>query len=621
MECFKKQYLNEQFHYTYPLKKMKKYFYLLLIIPAFIFSQSKPDYLVQFNTPFFAKKVNIDSLFNHNVFKSLNKETSPIKLNDFIAFLDKTRPIIIHGNFTDSIPYYQVSFPINNQKALKNFIQNKIKEDSRMETDSIPETIKSHEKYEVYSSKNNDYSLAWNQDSFIVYGLLESKKTPDYTTIDTTGVEGPGMVEEIEEAPEEVVVVEGTKTDTLQTEEEEEEGFDEAYYKELAEKYAIEQQQTRKEKQAKQEEQIKKLFENGFIMPSSTEINTTADISAWINYQSIYGKLNNYNYFFSPFSPRQEMLDNPNSIKGMSVDFYFENDKARVEQTIEYSEPLAKIMDKVIARKPNKDIYNYFPKEAPLAFMTYHFSTEEMIKNYPQITEQLWSSLPLEKQDITIITDLFTTIIDEKATASLFDGDISMFFHNLESYEDTFTDITYDENYEEVEEEKTITKKRPIFSLIMTSTHATMAERLLDLGVRKKLFTKEKEYYSMQETKEFGKLLFFKEGSVFVITNGLNYLNKGTKSDFSKAVKKELKQNQLLGNFDFQGFMTSFMNNQDLGKDTEKMLKISNQFKNIQMKSSNKMTENKMTFEMEMNSNYADKNIIIQTFDLIDFLK
>ena len=44
---------------------MKKFFYLFLVLPTVLFSQKnqeKYDYFVQFNTPQFAKKVNIDEL-------------------------------------------------------------------------------------------------------------------------------------------------------------------------------------------------------------------------------------------------------------------------------------------------------------------------------------------------------------------------------------------------------------------------------------------------------------------------------------------------------------------------------------------------------------------------------
>lgn len=92
-----------------------------------MFSQEKLekyDYFVQFNTQQFAKKVNIDSLFNHKVFKSVNQADSDFKLNDFILFIDKSNPVTIHGNFTDSITYYrEMTFPLKDVNGWNAFIK------------------------------------------------------------------------------------------------------------------------------------------------------------------------------------------------------------------------------------------------------------------------------------------------------------------------------------------------------------------------------------------------------------------------------------------------------------------------------------------------------------------
>ena len=142
--------------------------------------------------------------------------------------------------------------------------------------------------------------------------------------------------------------------------------------------------------------------------------------------------------------------------------------------------------------------------------MTYHSSTEEVLKNYPEISEQILSSLPFEHKDAEIITDLVSTIIDEEATATLFDGDFSMFLHGMEKYDYTFKGTSYDANFNPVKEEKTITKTRPIFTMIMTSTHATMVDKLLNLGVRKNVLQKENNYFVMKEVPEVGQLIFLK---------------------------------------------------------------------------------------------------------------
>lgn len=635
---------------------MRTYFYLLFALPTLLFSQNnsvKHDYFIQFNTPQFAKKVNIDELFNHKAFKSFNRENSDFKLNDFISYINQSKPVVIHGNFTDSIAYYQMTFPLKDAKGLTNFIQNKVDKINTNTTDSIVDAIKIHSKYSVYSPKNNDYTLAWNNNNFIVYGLVENNYAqPKYAYDYSAEVDSAAVAydeeyyeeeyeEEYEDAPIEVIEVEevGVEevedivlppapvqrpleavTDENWEDDEETDYDDDLYYNKWLADRENEVIQERREKQVKQEEQVALLFDNDFVFPSSDKINTKADISSWVDYQSVYGKMNSFYYLFRTFTPNQNTASYKNVVKGMNVDFYFENDKARMEQTVEYSESLAKVMEKIIDRKPNKNSYNYFPKETPLAYMSYHSSTEQVLKSYPEITEQILANLPFDQQDTEIITDLVSTIVDEEATATLFDGDFSMFLHSMEPYEYTYTGISYDEDYNQVKEEKTMTKTRPIFTMIMTSTHPTMGDKLLNLGVRKNVLVKEGNHYVVKEFTEVGKLALLKDGDVFVITNGLNYLNNGSKSDFSKQVKKELSKNYLYGNFEMQRFMKSMLMSENFGKDTEKMLKVSNQFKNIEFKSSNKIKGNKMKVEMEMNSNFSDKNIILQTLDLVDYL-
>ncbi|HKX85316.1 MAG TPA: hypothetical protein VJL37_01500, partial [Flavobacterium sp.] len=392
------------------------------------------------------------------------------------------------------------------------------------------------------------------------------------------------------------------------------------YYAKLEEENRKERERERLEKQAKQEAQLALMFENGFVMPVSDKVNNTADISAWLNYSSMTGKMNTFRYLYR-LLPAAKVQYTEHAIKGLNCDFYFENNKARIEQTVEYSEPMAKIVSKVMSRKPNKDIFNFFPSQEPLAYMTYNINTEEALKSYPKLAEQTLASLPFEKQDVEIISELFTTLVDEEATATLFDGDMSVFLHNIEMYDKKFMDTTYDENYEEITEEKTVTKTRPVFSFIMTSTHPTMANKLLELGVRKKVLVKENNYYVVQKSdEEFGQIVLLKEGDAFVITNGMKYLNKGVKSDFIVKAKKEMAKNYVVGNLNMQELIKSLIKNEGAAKDVEKLTKVSQQFKNLQFKSSKKLKDNKIKFEMEFNSNFNDKNIIIQSLDLFSYL-
>ncbi|MFD2908667.1 hypothetical protein ACFSX9_07945 [Flavobacterium ardleyense] len=632
---------------------MKKIFYFLFLFPALLFSQGnqeKYDYFIHFNTPQFSKKVSIDKVLEHKVFKSFTSDSSNVKLNEFISYLDESKSVVINGNFSDSISYYQITFHIKDVKGLHSYIQSKVDASNLSSLDSIADSIKTYANYSVYSPKEIDNTFAWNDSNFIIYesfpsynyaGIANYETAADSTYYDeeydeeyideVAPVDNSEYAVEVYEqhAVEEVTVQDVVAIEAQEAtweeeeyEEEYEEDYDnEEYYKQLEEQNRLESIAERKKKQVIQEEQIALLFENGFEFPTSTKINPNADIAAWVNYQNAYERINS---FVSMFKYIFSIKENPsvaaNMIKGMSLDIFFENDKARAEQTIEYSEALASVMQKIISRKPNKNIFNYFPKENPLAFMSYHFSTKDALKSYPELTEQMMAGMPFEKEDAAIAIDLITTIVDEEAVATLFDGDLSMFLHSVEQYEHTYTSTTYDEDYEEINEEKTIIKTRPVFSMVMTSSHPTMLNKLLDLGVRKNEFEKKNNYYIIKEATELGTIALIKDGDVFVITNGLNYLNNGSKSKYAKQMQKQLSKNSLYGNLDMQRFIKSMMTNNDLGNETEKLLQMSNQFKNIELKSSKKLKGNKMKLELEMNSNYSDKNIVLQALDLFNYL-
>lgn len=608
---------------------MKKLFYLFLILPFLAFSQVQKnnyDYFVQINTHQLAKKINMDTLFNHKAFKSFNKENSNTNLNDFMSFVDKTKPVTLHGSFTDSIPYYQITLPLTENKDIQQFIQRKI--DQRKETDSIVESIKSHDTFQLYSPKNNSYTIAWNKTNLVLYGILDTnayKPNPIDTTyygnvvVDTTAIAVAYPVEE-NTTTENTNIQEETVVEYNPEQEDSSENYDDEYYRKLEEERKKEEELKRLEKQTKQEDQLAQLFQDGFVEPATDKVNTTADISAWMNYKFVTDKMSSLRYLYK-FMPSTKITETEHRINSMNADFYFDNDKARIEQTVEYSEPLAKIVGKIISRKPNKNIFNYFPNESPLAYMSYHVNVEETLNNYPKLTEQALSNLPLEKQDLEIITDLFSTIIDEKATASLFDGDLSIFLHKLEQYSEKVTSTTYNEEYEEVIEEKMVNKSKPIFSFVMTSTHPTMVDKLLDLGLRKKGLVKENNYYVIKKSStEFGSIVLLKDGDVFVITNGLQYLNNKIKSNFVTESKKQISKNYISGNLNIQSFIENMSKTEGKEKDKEKVTKASKQFKNIEFKSSKKLKNNKMKFEMEFNSNYSDKNIILQSLDLFSSL-
>lgn len=79
----------------------------------------------------------------------------------------------------------------------------------------------------------------------------------------------------------------------------------------------------------------------------------------------------------------------------------------------------------------------------------------------------------------------------------------------------------------------------------------------------------------------------------------------------------KVSKNYFVGNFEIKKIINNYIETQDLGDRTVKVQKIASQFDTIKFKSSKKMTDNKMKFVLQLNSNHDETNIITQVLDLI----
>lgn len=586
---------------------MKQIFTLFILFTfGFAYSQAlskKMDYFVQFNGSQLSKKVSVAEVLNHSLLKN---DKMKLDVNQYADLIKLDQKITVHGNYSDSIPYYQVTIPIKSRNAIKNFLNQKDKE-----TDSIAKPlIEDFGQYSVYNSRDKKTTMAWNDSHLVVFGLTKKHSYNDYatpTTIDSVAVVSDSS-EVIVETTEEPVV------DTAYVD------YSDNYYA----NYQKEQTAFDSIQSISQNRFIKLLFENGFTVPTSDKVHENADISCWVDYASAMAGFNSAYMALARFTTYNKFLPNQrnlgNFVKGINVDFYFDNDNARIEEIVEYSKPIADLVGKISNRKVNKNIFNYFPAQKPLGYMTYHFNAKEMLTSFPTLSAEIFSNPYILKEDISVATDLISTIIDEEATATLFDGDLSLFLYDVTEREVTTKTFEYDENYESKEVVKTIKKAVPQFSVIFTSTHPTFADKLIQLGVRKKGLTQKGNYYEIKGTQEYGNLFIFKEKDVVIIGNNIDAIFPKDNS-FSKEVKKELKQNYISAKVSLDKLVTAYSNSGEAKESEIKSLnRMAQQFSDVTLYSAKKLVDNKLKFELKLNSNKADKNIILQTLDLVDEL-
>lgn len=607
------------------MKQLYAFMFLFATYLTFGQNQNPYDYFVQFNGSQLSKKVNIDEVLNHPLISKYRDDKTGLNLKKYAALFQLDQKTTIHGSFTDSIPYYQVTIPIKNREEVKQFFTEKYTINRNTDSVAVPK-IEDFGRYAVYTPKNQKTSFAWNDQYLVIFELTKKYTSPayDWGSVEEDRVSVAVPYEETGIATDTTIaatVATPTQTETY----EDPPAITESDYEGSYAEYKKEQADFDLMLAEKQRLFIKKLFENGFVAPVSDKMTATADISSWLNYSSAMASLNSaYGAFsklmnYNKFLPLQNNV--ANMVKGINLDFYFDQDNARIEEVVEYAEPMTKMVEKMTNRKVNQNIFKYFPDEKPLGYMSYHINTKAALENFPTLMADLFQNQRLQKEDITIITDLISTIVDEEATATLFDGDLSMFLYHVNEVEVTKKAYTYDENYEETVTEQKVKKDIPLFSVVFTSTHPTFGDKLIQLGVRKKFLEQNGDFYFILGTEEYGRVFIKKDKDVVLIANTLDYFDDG-KGLFVKEAKKELKKNYISGKLNFARAAFAYENSgKAKGKESGKLNRLSQQFSDFTFQSPKKLIDNKLKFELKLNSLKSDKNIILQTLDLAEELR
>ncbi|MBB4800917.1 hypothetical protein HNP37_000956 [Flavobacterium nitrogenifigens] len=611
-----------------------KHFYTLIFLFAtyFTFGQANPnryDYFVQFNGNQLSKKVSVDAVLNHPIITKYISKKPDFDLRKYTDIIQLDQKITVHGNFLDSVPFYQVTIPIKSKEAVTKYLIEK------QGANGNNGSIQDFEKYAVFTPNGVKRTFAWNDNHLVVFELtkrlptkfydkttsaaaMDSVSVVDYYEKDTIG-EIPVRDVPTMSVPNSPKIAEpATNTEPVVFSDPADEYL---YDGNPYEEYTAEQAEFDKKLAESQSEIIKKLFENGFTAPTSSKINVAADISSWVDYGGMISTLYSaYSYpmsLFGGFNNYLPMQKNfGNFVKGVNLDFYFDNDNARIEEIVEYSKEIAEVVSKIGDRKINRNIFNYFPAEKPLGYMSYHINTKAALEKFPALMTDMFQNPKFAKEDILVITDLISTIVDEEATAKLFDGDLSAFLYDVKEVEVMSKKYGYDDNYEEKVTEEKVKKTIPLFSVVFTSTHPTFGDKLLQLGVRKKVLVQNGNYYQILGTKEYGDIYILKDKDVVVVSNTLDYFSKGSGS-FVKETKKDLGKNAIFGKLNISQTVRAFGTNTN-EDELNKLNKIAAQFSDFTMESPKKLVDNKFKFVIKLNSLQNNKNIILQTLDLAD---
>lgn len=235
------------------------------------------------------------------------------------------------------------------------------------------------------------------------------------------------------------------------------------------------------------EDYTNRLFDGGYTSIISNKRyqaskDKNAVMSIWVN---DYGNLLGDAYKeISKELPYLFINKNSNyGIENMAGHWYFDKDNTRMKLDITYDSTLARSMKRIYRNRMNRKLYSYVDIDNAIGYMGMSFDTENAMTEYPEIVKHIYGKmLPDFKEEMGIITDLYSIIFDEKEIADLFPGNGLLVFTDLREKDVEYTTYEYDENYKQKEITKTKKDLRPDLILLIETKKDDFFKKALKLA-------------------------------------------------------------------------------------------------------------------------------------------
>lgn len=262
------------------------------------------------------------------------------------------------------------------------------------------------------------------------------------------------------------------------------------------------------------------------------------------------------------------LLDSNYHING-----YFEKDRIRLNQVITpKNEETKKSYQEICDAKIDKNMLNYIGSNV-LGYYSISMDTQavmnyeyKILKNTLNSVYQSYSK-DASGNEADVLIDAVALFLDEKAIADLVPGNAVFVLHDLKKVQREYVDISYDENYEQIETKGTKDEIQPDFTFMMNTRNESFVNKLLKLPLNKSKFTATdyqltNGYYTIHFEKDnvFENLyLGLKNGVVMLTTSKVNIENliQQTVMPLHADFKKSISKNNAAAWFDLQKIITA----------------------------------------------------------------
>ncbi|WP_370407532.1 hypothetical protein [Tenacibaculum dicentrarchi] len=315
--------------------------------------------------------------------------------------------------------------------------------------------------------------------------------------------------------------------------------------------------------------------------------------------------------------------ENINGVETVTANLFFNKKNANLLLEMTVSDDMKKSFKKIYNQKMNSTLINSFNHDDALAFWSVSINTEQLLLEYPEMINKMYGGMfPKFNEEINVVGDVLSLIIDEKAMASLVTGDALFVLNGFEKKQVSYKSYKYDDNYKRKEITKTKETLMPDFTFMMGSKEEKLLTKLFKLGQKHKLVKGAKNVFELDVKKAKLPINLYAviKNEVLYITNSkvrAIKLSVGKRSFKTRKHRKLIKKNSSVLFADVNALL-AHLPKKSFRSTERKMIAFSND--NIQDVHFvvSKMKGNKIASKVELNTNGKQENTLKLLFDFIN---
>ncbi|WP_435261308.1 hypothetical protein [Tenacibaculum sp. nBUS_03] len=329
------------------------------------------------------------------------------------------------------------------------------------------------------------------------------------------------------------------------------------------------------------------------------------------------GKYKSMSYFM----PQKN--NNLFGVEEVTANLFFEKNSARVLLDMSVNSDLKKSFKKIYNKRMNNDLLKGFDHNNVLAFWSMSISTKEILIQYPELINKMYGGLlPKLKEEIDIVGNIFSLIIDEEAIGGLITGDALFVLNDFIKKEVEYTTYKYDEDYKKKEVTKTKETVVPDFTLMIGSKEEKLLNKVLKLAQKYKVLNKANNIYKLdlKDAKlPFDLFTVIKNEVMYVTTSKARAINisAGRNGYNSSKHSNLIKRNSSVLYADINTIVNRIPKNYIGNNENEMVLFSNNNIEDMHFRIS-KMNGNKISTEIKLNTKGNEDNTLKLLFKFID---